>query len=75
MPVVIEEPPQDPEAALDHASMQLAQAVDELSEALRSRSVLAAASQSERQNFAKYLTLAKIKLENAIAVVRSGDRM
>ena len=75
VPVVVEEPPQDPEAALDHASMQLAQAVDELSEALRSRSVLAGASQNERQNFAKYLTLAKIKLENAIAVVRSGDRM
>jgi ParB family transcriptional regulator, chromosome partitioning protein len=75
VPVVIEEPPQDPEAALDHASMQLAHAVDELSEALRSRAVLASASQSERQNFAKYLTLAKIKLENAIAVVRSGDRM
>ena len=65
----------DPEAMLDNASLHLAQAVDELSEALRTRSVLAGASSSERQNFAKYLTLAKIKLENAIAVVRSGDRM
>jgi ParB family chromosome partitioning protein len=65
----------DPEAMLDNASLHLAKAVDELSEALRSRSVLAGASSSERQNFAKYLTLAKIKLENAIAVVRSGDRM
>ena len=37
--------------------------------------MIAGASQSERQNFAKYLTLAKIKLENAIAVVRAGDRM
>ena len=60
---------------LDNASLHLAQAVDELSEALRSRSVLVGASQSERQNFAKYLTLAKIKLENAIAVVRSGERV
>jgi ParB family chromosome partitioning protein len=67
--------PIDPEAMLDNASLHLAQAVDELSEALRSRSVLAGASPSERQNFAKYLTLAKIKLENAIAVVRSGERM
>jgi ParB family chromosome partitioning protein len=65
----------DPEAMLDNASLHLAKAVDELSEALRTRSVLAGASSSERQNFAKYLTLAKIKLENAIAVVRSGDRM
>ena len=27
----------------------------------------------DRQNFAKYLTIAKLKLENAIAVVRSGE--
>jgi ParB family chromosome partitioning protein len=67
--------PLDPETMLDNASLHLAQAVDELSEALRTRSVLAGASSSGRQNFAKYLTLAKIKLENAIAVVRSGDRM
>jgi hypothetical protein len=67
--------PLDPEAMLDNASLHLANAIDELSEALRSRSVLAGASSSERQSFAKYLTLAKIKLENAIAVVRSGDRM
>ena len=31
------------------------------------------ASATDRQNFAKYLTIAKLKLENAIAVVRSGD--
>jgi ParB family chromosome partitioning protein len=71
----VEAGPMDPEAMLDNASLHLAQAVDELSDALRSRSVLAGASVSERQNFAKYLTLAKIKLENAIAVVRSGERM
>ena len=33
----------------------------------------AEASNAERQQFAKYLTLAKIKLENAIAVVRQGE--
>ena len=71
----VEAEPMDPEAMLDNASLHLAQAVDELSDALRSRSVLSGASVSERQNFAKYLTLAKIKLENAIAVVRSGERM
>jgi hypothetical protein len=27
----------------------------------------------DRANLAKYLTIAKLKLENAIAVVRSGD--
>ena len=34
---------------------------------------LTEASSAERQLFAKHLTLAKIKLENAIAVVRAGD--
>ena len=69
------EPPAEADAAvmLDHAAEQLAGAIDELSQALRSRTVLTQASPNERQNFAKYLTLAKIKLENAIAVVRAGE--
>ena len=45
----------------------------ELAEALLTDAALAEASSSERQQFAKYLTLAKIKLENAIAVVRAGE--
>jgi hypothetical protein len=69
------EPPsaEDASVMLDHAAEQLAGAIDELSVALRSRAVLTSATPNERQNFAKYLTLAKIKLENAIAVVRAGE--
>jgi hypothetical protein len=29
----------------------------------------------DRQNLAKYLTIAKLRLENAIALVRSGNVM
>jgi ParB family transcriptional regulator, chromosome partitioning protein len=72
--VPIEPPtPMDASEMLDHAADQLGQAIDELSAALRSRAVLTDATSNERQNFAKYLTLAKIKLENAIAVVRAGE--
>ncbi|CAN5848252.1 hypothetical protein BH23CHL8_BH23CHL8_23320 [soil metagenome] len=73
--VVPVDPPTAADASvmLDHAAEQLAGAIDELSVALRSRAVLTDASPNERQNFAKYLTLAKIKLENAIAVVRAGE--
>jgi hypothetical protein len=30
-------------------------------------------SEVDRSNLAKYLTIAKLRLENAIALVRSGD--
>ncbi len=58
---------------IDAASEHLSAAVAELVDALRTDAALAGASSLERQQFAKYLTLAKIKLENAIAVVRSGE--
>ncbi len=58
---------------IDIASEHLSKAVTELADALVSDAALAAASSSERQQFAKYLTMAKIKLENAIAVVRAGE--
>ena len=48
-------------------------AVNELAAALRSDPTLADASAAERQLFAKSLTITKIKLENAIAVVRAGS--
>ena len=35
--------------------------------------LLAAIGSVDRSNLAKYLTIAKLRLENAIAVVRSGD--
>jgi ParB family chromosome partitioning protein len=58
---------------IDLATEHLAKAVDELAAALISDAALTEASSYERQRFAKYLTIAKIKLENAIAVVRAGE--
>ena len=59
--------------SIDGAAGHLETAVAELVEALATDAALAEASTAERQLFAKHLTLAKIKLENAIAVVRAGD--
>jgi hypothetical protein len=59
---------------LDVASDHLSAALAELSAALVTDPALAEASGHERQQFAKYLTMAKIKLENAIAVVRQNER-
>jgi ParB family chromosome partitioning protein len=59
---------------LDVASDHLSMALAELSAALVTDPALAEASGHERQQFAKYLTMAKIKLENAIAVVRQNER-
>ncbi|MEX1345043.1 MAG: ParB/RepB/Spo0J family partition protein [Candidatus Limnocylindrales bacterium] len=58
---------------IDDAAGHLERAVAELVEALATDAALTEASSAERQLFAKHLTLAKIKLENAIAVVRAGD--
>ena len=44
-----------------------------LMEVLREPSLLGSIGASDRANLAKYLTIAKIRLENAIAVVRTGD--
>ena len=65
--------PRSGEDDLQLAKEHLAEALDDLSVALRGQDALRGASASDRQNFAKYLTIAKLKLENAIAVVRSGD--
>jgi ParB family chromosome partitioning protein len=59
--------------SIDAATEHLARAVNELALALQTDASLTAASGTERQQFAKYLTIAKIKLENAITVVRSGN--
>ena len=58
--------------ALIGAKQSLAEALDELAEVLGSASVLAEIREIDRQNLAKYLTIAKLRLENAITVVRSG---
>jgi ParB family chromosome partitioning protein len=80
-PEPIEEPAPEPvveqrrtsDGDLQAAKERLAEALDELSAALRTQDALRGATDVDRQNFAKYLTIAKLKLENAIAVVRSGE--
>jgi ParB-like chromosome segregation protein Spo0J len=62
-----------PDDSLVLARHQLADAVEELVEVLRSRDVVRSIPDVDRANLAKYLTIAKLKLENAIAMVRSGD--
>jgi ParB family chromosome partitioning protein len=53
------------------AKQQLAEAVDAMVDVLRSPDVVAAIGSIDRANLAKYLTIAKLRLENAIAMVRS----
>jgi ParB family transcriptional regulator, chromosome partitioning protein len=59
--------------ALQLAKARLSDALEDLSTVIREQEALRGATSTDRQNFAKYLTIAKLKLENAIAVVRSGD--
>ena len=59
--------------SLVHARHQLADAVEELVGVLRAPDVARSIPEVDRANLAKYLTIAKLKLENAIAMVRSGD--
>jgi ParB family transcriptional regulator, chromosome partitioning protein len=59
--------------SLVSAKAQLNEAVEELLDVIRNPEVLAAIGAVDRSNLAKYLTIAKLRLENAIAVVRSGD--
>jgi hypothetical protein len=40
---------------------------------LRSPDAVGSIQEVDRQNLAKYLTIAKIRLENAIALVKSGE--
>ncbi len=55
------------------AKQQLNEAVEDFLDMLRNPEVLDAIGPIDRSNLAKYLTIAKLRLENAIAVVRSGD--
>jgi ParB family chromosome partitioning protein len=55
------------------AKQQLNEAVEDMLEVLRSPELLSSIGSVDRTNLAKYLTIAKLRLENAIAVVRSGD--
>ena len=65
-------PPEIREDSLISAKGHLAEALDELVMVLRSPDALDAIGDVDRGNLAKYLTISKLKLENAIALVRSG---
>jgi ParB/RepB/Spo0J family partition protein len=77
---VVDQPPVRPrrplgEDALVNAKHSLSDALDDLVEVLRSPDAVASIQDVDRQNLAKYLTIAKLRLENAIALVRSGNVM
>ena len=55
------------------ARHQLSDAVEDLVAVLRAPDVVRGIPEIDRDNLAKYLTITKLKLENAIALVRSGD--
>ncbi len=59
--------------SLVNAKQQLADAVETLVDVLRAADVVATIGVVDRANLAKYLTIAKLRLENVIAMVRSGD--
>jgi ParB/RepB/Spo0J family partition protein len=59
--------------SLVSAKQQLAEAVEELVSVLQAPDVVRSIGEVDRGNLAKYLTIAKLKLENAIAVIRSVD--
>src|SRR5205085_11249439 len=55
------------------AKQQLAEAVEDLIDVLKAPALLGTIADTDRSNLAKYLTIAKLRLENAIAMVRSGE--
>ncbi|CAN5757718.1 hypothetical protein BH24CHL5_BH24CHL5_00450 [soil metagenome] len=58
--------------ALVAAKQSLNEALEQLGDLLGSAAVLGEIAEVDRANLAKYLTIAKLRLENAITVVRSG---
>ena len=59
--------------SLVNAKQNLADAIEELVDVLRSTDIRESIPATDRANLAKYLTITKLKLENAIALVRSDD--
>jgi ParB family chromosome partitioning protein len=59
--------------SLVNAKQSLSDAVDELVGVLGDADVRSSIGATDRVNLAKYLTIAKLRLENAIALVRSDD--
>ena len=62
------------EDSLVAAKQQLADAVEGLMDVLRAPDVVREIGAVDRANLAKYLTIAKLRLENAISVIRSEGR-
>ena len=60
--------------SLVNAKQQLTEAVEAMLAVLQAPDVVRGIGQVDRANLAKYLTIAKLRLENAIAVVRSESR-
>jgi ParB family chromosome partitioning protein len=59
--------------ALLNAKQSLNEALDDLSAVLGGSETLSQLAATARANLAKYLTIAKLRLENAIAALRIGD--
>jgi len=59
--------------SLVNAKQNLADAIEGLVDVLRSTDIRESIPATDRANLAKYLTITKLKLENAIALVRSDD--
>lgn len=59
--------------SLINAKHSLADALDELVGVLRTPDAVRSIPDIDRTNLAKYLTIAKLRLESAIAIVRTGD--
>jgi len=59
--------------ALMGARSKLAEGVDDLVEILRQPELMAQIPEVNRANFAKHLTITKLKIENAIAIMRAGS--
>jgi len=72
-PGVASRPQPITDESLVSAKQHLAEALEELVDVLRAPDVIHAIPDVDRTNLAKYLTIAKLRLENAIALVRSGE--
>jgi ParB-like chromosome segregation protein Spo0J len=58
--------------ALMGARSKLAEGVDDLVDILRQPEMMEQIPEVNRANFAKHLTITKLKIENAIAIIRAG---
>ena len=58
--------------ALMGARSKLAEGIDDLVDILRQPELLEQIPEVNRSNFAKHLTITKLKIENAIAIIRAG---